>query len=30
MLLISALEDLDDVHDVFTNASFPEDMVFVN
>ena len=30
MLLISALEDLDDVQDVFTNASFPEDMVFVN
>ena len=28
MLLISALEDLDDVQDVFTNASFPEDMVF--
>ena len=30
MLLISALEDLDDVQDVFTNASFPEDMVFVS
>ena len=27
MLLIKALEDLDDVQDVFTNASFPEDMV---
>ncbi len=27
MLLINALEDLDDVQDVFTNASFPEDMV---
>ena len=30
MLLISALEDLDDVQDVFTNASFPEEMVFVS
>ena len=30
MRLISALEDLDDVQDVFTNASFPEDMVFVS
>jgi len=30
MLLINALEDLDDVHDVFTNASFPEDMVFAS
>ena len=30
MLLISALEDLDDVQDVFTNASFPEDMVLVS
>jgi transcriptional/translational regulatory protein YebC/TACO1 len=30
MLLIDALEDLDDVQDVFTNASFPEDMVFAS
>ena len=30
MLLINALEDLDDVQDVFTNASFPEDMVFAS
>ena len=27
MLLINALEDLDDVQDVLTNASFPEDLV---
>ncbi len=26
MRLIDALEELDDVHDVYTNASFPEDM----
>ena len=26
MKLIDALEDLDDVQDVFTNASFPDDM----
>ena len=30
MLLINALEDLDDVQDVFTNASFPEDTVFAS
>jgi len=30
MLLINALEELDDVQDVFTNASFPEDMVFAS
>ena len=30
MLLINALEDLDDVQDVFTNASFPEDMVLAS
>ena len=30
MLLINALEGLDDVQDVFTNASFPEDMVFAS
>ena len=30
MLLINALDDLDDVQDVFTNASFPEDMVLAS
>jgi len=28
--LLDNLEDLDDVQDVFTNASFPEDMVFAS